>query len=90
MSKYTVQYSSRAIKDLKKLDNFTKQMIFSWIGNHLEGCENPRQTGKALKGNKEGFWRYRIGDYRLICDISDDSLIILTLAVGHRKEIYKK
>lgn len=89
MRKYTVIYSDRAVKELKKLDRYTKQMLFSWIENHLVECENPRQIGKALKGNKAGLWRYRIGDYRLICDICDDSLVILALAIGHRKEIYK-
>lgn len=85
---YSVQYSKQAIKELKKLDRFTRQMIYSWIDKNLSDCEDPRQHGKALTANRKGQWRYRIGDYRLICDIQDDKLVILALTVGHRREIY--
>ena len=51
--------------------------------------ENQRQKGKALVGNKLGLWRYRIGDYRLICKIEDEKLIILALAIAHRRDVYK-
>lgn len=85
---YSVQYSKQAIKELKKLDKFTRQMIYSWIDKNLSDCEDPRQHGKALTANRKGQWRYRIGDYRLICDIQDDKLVILALTVGHRREIY--
>lgn len=88
MKKYHVVYSERALKELKKMDKYTRQMIYSWIDKHLEGCENPRQFGKGLTANRSGQWRYRIGDYRLICEISDGKLVILALAVGHRREIY--
>ncbi len=73
---------------LRKLDKYTATMIRAWITKNLEGCSNPRQRGKALNGNKSGQWRYRIGDYRLICKIEDDHLVILALTVGHRREIY--
>lgn len=85
---YNVQYSKQAIKELKKLDRFTRQMIYSWIDKNLSDCEDPRQHGKALTANRKGQWRYRIGDYRLICDIQDDKLVILALTVGHRRDIY--
>lgn len=85
---YNVQYSKQAIKELKKLDRFTRQMIYSWIDKNLSNCEDPRQHGKALTANRKGQWRYRIGDYRLICDIQDDKLVILALTVGHRRDIY--
>lgn len=86
--RYSVQYSKQAIKELKKLDRFTRQMIYSWIDKNLSNCEDPRQHGKALTANRKGQWRYRIGDYRLICDIQDDKLVILALTVGHRRDIY--
>lgn len=86
--RYSVQYSKQAIKELKKLDRFTRQMIYSWIDKNLSDCEDPRQHGKALTANRKGQWRYRIGDYRLICDIQDDKLVILALTVGHRRDIY--
>lgn len=86
---YRVRYTNRAIKELRKLDIYTRHMIFAWIEKNLEGCENPRAHGKALTANLKGKWRYRIGDYRLLCVIEDDNLIILALTIGHRREIYQ-
>lgn len=88
MKGYEVEYSERAIRELKKMDKYTRQMIYSWIGKNLVGCENPRQHGKGLTANRSGQWRYRIGDYRLICQIDDGKLVILALSVGHRREVY--
>ena len=56
----------------------------------LVGTENPRLHGKGLTANRSGQWRYRIGDYRLICNINDNKLIILALSVGHRRDVNKK
>ena len=89
MTGYRVEYSERAIRELKRLDKYTRQMIYSWIGRNLVGCENPRAHGKALIANRKGQWRYRIGDYRLICHIEDEALIIIALSVGHRREVYR-
>jgi mRNA interferase RelE/StbE len=86
--KYRIETTSRFDKEFKKLDNYTQRMIKSWICKNLIDCENPRQHGKGLTGNKNGQWRYRIGDYRLICLIEDSELLILALSVGHRREIY--
>ncbi len=55
----------------------------------LDNTDNPRQQGKALQGNKKGYWRYRVGDFRVIADIVDNQVCILVLEVAHRKEIYK-
>ena len=87
---YWVRTTSKFDKEFKKLDRYTQKMIKSWIMNHLEGCTDPRTTGKGLTANRSGQWRYRIGDYRLICEIQDDELIILALTVGHRREVYVK
>lgn len=88
MKTYTLIYSERAKKDVKKLDSYTKLMIKSWIEKRLLHCEDPRAHGKALTANRKGQWRYRIGDYRLICTIEDDRLVILALTIGHRREVY--
>ena len=87
--KYEVRYTKKVIKELKKLDQYTKRMIKAWIDKNLEGCEDPRSKGKGLTANRSGQWRYRIGDYRLICQIEDDELVILALTIGHRREVYK-
>jgi len=84
-----VETTPRFDKEFKKLDKYTQQMIKSWIGKNLQNCENPRAHGKGLTANKSGQWRYRIGDYRLLCLIQDQELIILALTVGHRRDIYR-
>lgn len=86
---YHVEFSENAIKELKKLDQQITKMIIAWISKNLEGCENPRLQGKGLVADKKGIWRYRIGDYRLLCHIFDHRLVILVIDAGHRKEIYK-
>lgn len=75
-------------KKFKKLDNYTKLMIKSWIVKNLVNCEDPKLYGKVLTGNFKGLWRYRIGDYRLICEINGNEFTILALSIGHRREIY--
>ena len=86
---YKVEYTQRAVKQLKKLDKHTRKLILSWIEKNLVGCTNPRVHGKGLTANKSGQWRYRIGDYRIICEIQDDELIILTLEIGHRSQVFR-
>lgn len=86
---YKVKTTNRFDKEFKKLDPYIKQMIKSWIIKNLVDCDDPRQYGKALVGDRVGQWRYRVGDYRIICTIDDNSLIILALEVGHRRIIYK-
>ena len=85
--KYKVLFTTRALKQIKKLDKYTSALIIGWIDRNLVDCENPRLYGKALIANKSGQWRYRIGDYRIICEIQDEKITILVLEVGHRKYI---
>lgn len=87
--KYDVVFSKIALKQFKKMDNYTKLMLINWIEKNLSNCEDPYIHGKALKGNLKNQWRYRVGDYRILCDIEDDKLIILVINIGHRREIYK-
>ena len=86
---YSVETTARFDREFKKLDRYTQKMIKAWIDKNLVDCENPRQHGKSLTSNRSGQWRYRIGDYRLICVIDDNKLIILALTVGHRREVYQ-
>lgn len=89
MNKYKVNYTPHAIKQLMKLDKHTRKLIYAWIDKNLQGCTNPRVHGKGLTANRTGQWRYRIGDYRLICEIEDEKITILVLEVGHRRNIYE-
>ena len=87
---YSVETTPRLDKEFKKLDRYTQKMIKAWIVKNLVDCDNPRVHGKALTANRTGQWRYRIGDYRLICLIKDNELIILAMTIGHRREVYEK
>lgn len=86
--KYKVVFTELAKKQLKKLDKYVASLIIGWIEKNLQDCDNPRIHGKNLIANKSGQWRYRIGDYRIICEIIDEEIAILVLEVGHRKNIY--
>lgn len=86
--RYSIETTPRFDKQFKKLDRYTQKIILAWINKNLEGCDNPRSHGKGLTANRSGQWRYRIGDYRLICEIEDNRLVILALSIGHRKEVY--
>ena len=89
MKKYKVLFSERFLKELHKFDKSISKMLLSWIKKNLIDCENPRIKGKQLRGTLSNFWRYRIGDYRLLCEIKDDVLVIIVVAAGHRKDVYK-
>lgn len=86
---YELRTDKRFDKAFKKLDRPIQMMLKDWIEKNLIDCDDPRRTGKALTGNMADIWRYRIGNYRLLCKIDDGALIIFALNVGHRKDIYK-
>ena len=85
---YRLEFTKAADKDLEKLDPSIRRMILGWLNKNVNQCSNPRVHGKALVGNHAGEWRYRIGDYRVICIIKDEELIVLAIEIGHRREIY--
>lgn len=85
---YKIEYSDRARKQIRKLDKQTQFLIKGWIDKNLIGTTNPRQHGKALTANRNGQWRYRVGNYRILAEIQDDKVIVLGLEIGHRKNIY--
>ena len=85
--RYNVVFTDKAKKQLKKIDKHIASLIIGWLEKNIEGCENPRIHGKGLVENKSGQWRYRIGDYRVLCEINNQEIIVLVLEVGHRREI---
>ncbi len=87
---YRVETAARFDREFKKLDRYTQKIVKSWIGKYLVGSIDPRAHGKGMTANRSAQWRYRIGDYRLICSIEDDKLVILALTIGHKSDIYKK
>lgn len=73
---------------MAKLDNSVSSTIYTWVRKNLDGTTNPRAHGKGLTGNLKGFWRYRVGKYRLIAEIRDSEIIIEIVNVGHRANVY--
>jgi mRNA interferase RelE/StbE len=86
---WTLKFTNTALKQLEKLDQPTADQITRILEGKVAKSANPRAFGKALTGELKGYWRYRIGDYRVICELKDRELIILALAVGHRRDIYR-
>ena len=81
-------YSDKAMKQINKLDRFEAKKIKKWIESNLIGCENPYFQGKMLKGNLSNYWRYRVGNYRIISSIDESRILICILKIGHRKSVY--
>lgn len=86
---YKWAFDSKSLKNFKKLDKPVQKRIVNWLEQHISGSENPRLFGKALEGNLNTLWRYRVGNYRIIADIQDDKFIVLIVKAGKRNDIYK-
>jgi mRNA interferase RelE/StbE len=87
---YSVELSAEVDRELGKLDAQQAKRILKFLHERVTKLDDPRSIGQALHGSRLGeFWKYRVGDYRLICKIEDDRLLVLVLRVGHRKEIYR-
>ena len=85
-----IELSAQADRELAKLDPQQSKRILKFLHERIVPLDNPRSIGQALQGSELGeFWKYRVGDYRLICKIEDNRLLILVLRVGHRREIYR-
>jgi len=87
---WTVEIADTAERQLRKLDRLVRARILDWLDDRIEECKNPRHFGEPLKGGRAGLWRYRVGDYRVICEIRDTRLVVLALSVGHRREVYRR
>jgi mRNA interferase RelE/StbE len=86
---WAYRFDERALKELKKLGRPVQKEILAHLDERVTGKENPRRFGKALHANLAGLWRYRVGDYRILCQIRDGQLLVLVVSVGHRKNIYE-
>ena len=87
---WTIDYTETARKQLRKLDKQMARRILDFMDERIAGQEDPRGTGKALTGPMLGaYWRYRVGDYRIICDIQDGALCVLVIEIGNRREVYR-
>jgi mRNA interferase RelE/StbE len=86
---WTIEYQPEAIKDLNRLDRFIRSEIFSYLQERIAGAESPRDFGKPVRHDKFGLWRYRVRDYRIICELQETRQVVLVVGVGHRKDVYK-
>ena len=86
---WSIEWDDRARKELRKLDFPVQKEILSYLRSRIVDSKTPRLFGQSLSGNKAGLWRYRIGNYRLICRLEDHTLVVFVVGVGHRKEVYE-
>ena len=86
---WAIEYAETAKKQLRKLDRVAARRIVDFMDERVAVSDDPRGIGKALKGPLGDLWRYRVGDYRVLCDIQDKVLTVLVLRVGNRREIYR-
>lgn len=86
---WTASFDPRAFKELEKLDRMAQRRVVRFLQERVLRAAELRDLGKAMTGDKAGLWRYRLGEYRLICGIDDESELLLVLRVAHRKEAYR-
>jgi mRNA interferase RelE/StbE len=87
---WTIEVDEHAARQFARLDRQDATRIRNYLRDRVATLDNPRQLGKALAGSKLGeLWRYRVGDFRIICDLQDGRLVILVLGVGHRSQVYR-
>ena len=86
---WRVEFDSQAEKELDRLDPQHAKRILKYLFERIATDENPRRFGDPLRSNLAGLWKYRVGNYRIICDIQDDVLLVLVLRIGHRREVYR-
>jgi mRNA interferase RelE/StbE len=86
---WKIDFSPTALKQLNKLDKSIANRILRFLHERVQDLDDPRKIGARLQGTLSEFWKYRVGDYRLICSLEDDRFVVLVLRIGHRREIYK-
>lgn len=86
---WTIDYTHTALNQLRKLDKQSARRILDFLDERVAQRDNPRSTGKALTGPLGGLWRYRVGDFRVICEIQDGELRVLVVELGNRREVYR-
>jgi mRNA interferase RelE/StbE len=86
--RWAYKFDRRALDELRKLDRQAQKEIIAYLDKRTATKEDPRRFGKPLRAELAGLWRYRVRDYRLLCQLKDDVLLILVVSVGHRKNVY--
>jgi mRNA interferase RelE/StbE len=87
---WAIEYAETAKKQLRKFDRVVARRIVDFMDERIASGNDPRRLGKALKGPLGDLWCYRVGDFRILCDLQDDVLIVLVLQIGNRREVYRR
>ena len=86
---WVYRFDARALKELKKLSQPAQLEILAYLDSRVAGSADPRRFGKALQADLAGIWRYRVGDYRILCQLQGQAFLVLVVSVGHRKSVYR-
>jgi mRNA interferase RelE/StbE len=86
---WTIEYDPRAIDDLNRLSPDIRRDVVRYLETRIASADDPRVFGKSLRHELHGLWRYRVRDYRIVCALRDDTLVVLVVGVGHRRDIYR-
>jgi mRNA interferase RelE/StbE len=87
---WTVEFLPVAERELRKIDRPVRERLLLFLRERIRGTEDPRRHGEPLRGPELGkYWKYRVGDYRIICSIQDQRLVVLVVGIGHRREVYR-
>jgi mRNA interferase RelE/StbE len=87
---WTIEFDPTARRELEKLDKSISDRILKFLHERVAALDDPRRIGERLQGTLRQFWKYRVGDYRLICSIKDDRLVVVVVRVGHHRQIYQR
>jgi mRNA interferase RelE/StbE len=87
---WQIDFDPAAERELNKLDKPVRHRILKFLCERVGKLDDPRRIGQRLQGSLSEFWKYRVGDYRLICSLEDARLVVLILSIGHRREVYKR
>jgi len=88
LPKWSIVFTRQAEKEFSKLNRREQNDIYAYLSQRLLERDDPRDLGKPLKGRLSEYWRYRVGDYRVICKIEDQEVVILVVRIAHRKDAY--
>jgi mRNA interferase RelE/StbE len=87
---WAIEFTPEAVKALARLGNEAERRVVKFLRERVSRLDDPRSVGEPLKGARfAGLWRYRAGDYRILCDIQDERVTVLVVLVGHRREVYR-
>jgi mRNA interferase RelE/StbE len=86
---WRVEFDRAAARELRKLGSEAERLILRYLRERIATAGDPRRYGHPLTGDRKGFWRYRVGDYRIVASIEDGRFVVLVVAVGHRREVYR-